>query len=48
MSGVWVAVIVVGAATIALKALGPVVVGGRRMPNSRPGSLAASGFSADE
>ena len=40
MSGVWVAVIVVGAATIALKALGPVVVGGRTLPASVAGPVA--------
>jgi branched-subunit amino acid transport protein len=32
VSEVWVAVAVVGAATVAIKALGPVVVGGRTLP----------------
>ncbi len=32
MSDVWIAVAVVGAATIAIKAVGPVVVGGRELP----------------
>ena len=32
MSDVWTAVIVVGAATIAIKAVGPVAVGGRELP----------------
>jgi branched-subunit amino acid transport protein len=32
MSAVWVAVMVVGAATIALKATGPVLLGGRELP----------------
>lgn len=32
MSGVWVAVVVVGLATIALKAAGPVFLGGRELP----------------
>jgi branched-subunit amino acid transport protein len=32
MSGVWVMVAVVGGATIALRALGPAVLGGRRLP----------------
>ena len=32
MSSVWALVIVVGACTIALKALGPVVLGGRELP----------------
>lgn len=34
MSSVWALVIVVGACTIALKALGPVVLGGRELPPS--------------
>jgi branched-subunit amino acid transport protein len=32
MSAVWLAIIVVGAATIALKATGPVLLGGRELP----------------
>jgi branched-subunit amino acid transport protein len=32
MSEVWLVVVVVGAATIALKAAGPVLVGGRELP----------------
>ncbi len=32
MSDVWIAVAVVGAATVAIKAVGPVVVGGRELP----------------
>jgi len=32
LSGVWVAVVVVGLATIALKAAGPVFLGGRELP----------------
>jgi branched-subunit amino acid transport protein len=32
VSGVWTAVLVVGAATIAIKAVGPVGVGGRELP----------------
>jgi branched-subunit amino acid transport protein len=32
MSAAWVAVLVVGAATIALKAAGPVLAGGRELP----------------
>ena len=33
MSAVWVAVLVVGAATVALKATGPVLLGGRELPS---------------
>ena len=32
MSDVWIAVAVVGAATMAIKATGPVIVGGRELP----------------
>jgi branched-subunit amino acid transport protein len=32
MSAVWLAVMIVGAATIALKATGPVLLGGRELP----------------
>ena len=32
MSRVWVAVVLVGAATVALKAAGPVLLGGRELP----------------
>ena len=32
MSAVWIAVVAVGAATIAFKALGPVLLGGRELP----------------
>jgi branched-subunit amino acid transport protein len=32
MSAVWIAVVAVGAATIALKAVGPVLLGGRELP----------------
>ena len=43
MSDVWLAVIVVGAGTIALKSVGPVVLGGRRLPPliARPMALLA-------
>jgi branched-subunit amino acid transport protein len=34
MSAVWVSVLVVGAATVALKAVGPVFAGERRLPQS--------------
>jgi branched-subunit amino acid transport protein len=32
MSDVWMAIVVVGAATVALKATGPVLLGGRELP----------------
>ena len=38
MSRVWLAVLVVGAATMAIKAIGPVLLGGRELP-PRVGSL---------
>lgn len=34
MTAVWIVVAVVGAATVALKAVGPVVLGGRTLPGS--------------
>ena len=34
MSGVWTAVVLVGAGTVALKAAGPVVLGGRAVPDT--------------
>lgn len=40
MSGVWAAVAVVGAATIAFKAVGPLVLGGRELPPRVAGVLA--------
>ena len=60
MSAAWTAVLVVGAATVALKAAGPVLAGGRELPPSRarvvdllaPSLLAAlvatQAFSTDE
>jgi branched-subunit amino acid transport protein len=60
VSGVWIAVLVVGVATIAIKAAGPVLAGGRELPqgNARvvdllaPALLAAlvatQAFAADE
>lgn len=32
MSSVWIVIAVVGAATVALKAVGPVILGGRQLP----------------
>jgi branched-subunit amino acid transport protein len=32
VSGVWLVVLLVGTATVALKAVGPVLIGGRRLP----------------
>jgi branched-subunit amino acid transport protein len=40
MSRVWLAVLVVGAATMAIKAVGPVLLGGRELP-PRVGNLVA-------
>jgi branched-subunit amino acid transport protein len=40
MSDWWVAVLVVGAGTVALKAAGPVLLGGRRLPPAVAGPLA--------
>jgi hypothetical protein len=37
MSSVWLAVMVVGAATVMLKAAGPVLAGGRRLPAAGAG-----------
>jgi hypothetical protein len=37
MSVVWIVVLLVGAATVALKALGPVVLGGRPLPGHLTG-----------
>jgi branched-subunit amino acid transport protein len=37
MSPVWSAVVAVGAGTVCLKALGPVVLGGRRLPEGAMG-----------
>ena len=39
MSSWWLAVLVVGVGTIALKSLGPVVLGGRRLPPAVAGPL---------
>ena len=33
MSAVWIVIAVVGAATVALKAVGPVILGGRELPD---------------
>ena len=40
MNRVWLAVVIVGAATIAIKAVGPVLLGGRELP-PRVGNLVA-------
>ena len=40
MSDVWIAVIVVGAATIALKSVGPVLLGGKPLPEHLTGVVA--------
>lgn len=40
MSAVWVIVLVVGAATVLLKATGPVLLGKRRLPGSLSGAVA--------
>jgi branched-subunit amino acid transport protein len=40
VSAAWVVVLVVGAATVALKALGPIVLGGRRLPEPLTGVVA--------
>jgi branched-subunit amino acid transport protein len=40
MSAAWPAVIVVGAATIALKGLGPAILGGRELPRAVAGPVA--------
>jgi branched-subunit amino acid transport protein len=40
VSSVWLVVVLVGAATIALKATGPVLLGGRRLPESLTGVVA--------
>jgi branched-subunit amino acid transport protein len=37
LSAVWITVVAVGAGTISLKALGPVVLGGRRLPERMVG-----------
>ena len=37
MSSVWLVVVVVGVATVALKAVGPVVLGGRSLPDRLAG-----------
>ncbi|MGE5461657.1 MAG: AzlD domain-containing protein [Solirubrobacterales bacterium] len=37
MSGIWVAVAVIGLGTVGLKALGPVVLGGRALPERLTG-----------
>jgi branched chain amino acid efflux pump len=39
MSVVWVSVVIVGVGTIAIKALGPVVVGGRELPPRLAGPI---------
>ena len=39
MSSVWIAVAAVGAGTVALKAVGPVVLGGRRPPERMMGMV---------
>jgi branched-subunit amino acid transport protein len=38
MSSAWAIVLVVGAATVALKAAGPVLLGGRRLPDAALGA----------
>jgi branched-subunit amino acid transport protein len=40
VSAVWVVVLVVGVATVALKATGPVLLGSRRLPGSLSGAVA--------
>lgn len=40
MSAVWLVVVLVGAATVALKATGPVLLGGRRLPEPLTGVVA--------
>jgi branched chain amino acid efflux pump len=40
MTTVWIVVIVVGAATVALKAVGPLVLGGRELPARFTGVIA--------
>lgn len=40
MSGIWLVVAVVGAATVALKAVGPVLLGGRALPPRLGGVVA--------
>ena len=37
MSSVWLVVLVVGVATVALKAMGPVLLGGRKLPDAVAG-----------
>jgi branched-subunit amino acid transport protein len=39
MSVVWIVVLLVGAATVALKALGPVALGGRSLPGRLTGAV---------
>ena len=39
MSSVWIVIILVGAATVFLKAVGPVVLGGRELPLTLSGAL---------
>jgi branched-subunit amino acid transport protein len=39
VSDVWIAVLVVGVATVAIKATGPVVLGGRALPERVAGAL---------
>ncbi|MGH3035984.1 MAG: AzlD domain-containing protein [Gaiellaceae bacterium] len=40
MSDVWIAVALVGAATVALKSVGPVLLGGRQLPDHLTGVVA--------
>jgi branched-subunit amino acid transport protein len=40
MSVAWIVVLVTGAATVALKGLGPLALGGRRLPDAAGGVLA--------
>jgi hypothetical protein len=40
VSAVWLVVVLVGAATVALKATGPVLLGGRRLPEPLTGVVA--------
>jgi branched-subunit amino acid transport protein len=40
VSAVWVVVLVVGAATVSLKATGPVLLGNRRLPTAVSGAVA--------
>ena len=54
MSATWAVVIIVGVATVAIKALGPVLLGGRPLPararrrRGAPGARAAGGADGDQ